>query len=783
MNQKYDPQVLASMVKTAYHLSAIQFEGVDDSTGFSNADKVLGAHLAAIVHADPTNEENVVALAMLLGKYVRQSTGIVGHETVLEWKEIAKGGKITREQRDRARNTVVSRVDVHPQFGASLLLSFQKNDAFAYELRSHGSKPFYDKEKGEWFWRVRAAVAEASLAGLKGLDAVIVGDTNLDNIDLQKIEAREADTSRKIACRIEGKRAILSFAYVPSIVAIVKTIPDRRYDGTKREWGIPVFRLAEAAEILRALDGVNIDEVIEAAKDAPVVQRPVAVAEDPIFVDENLVVKMRDYQREGVAFLTQPLNPIREQAPNVRGFILGDDMGLGKTFQAIIGAHATAGSKGRILVICPASLKINWTREITHWLADQTMHIVNGAGPNPDARWNIINYDVIQKHYRAIEAMQFDCIIIDEAHYVKNYDSNRSKLVVGGKGAIVNRTPDARNTATKEKVDVDGLCVLAKKRVYMLTGTPLTNRPKDLFQLLRGVGHPLGKNFRYFAQRYCDPQFNGWGHTYNGATNINDLRRKIDPIFLQRKKDDKLDLPGKVRAWVPVEVDTKAYRAAMADYEARRKAGELSKNVDELGAMTEARVCVAVAKVPRTVEMIENAVEQGEKVVVFSVYTRVIDGILESLAEKKINAVSLTGDKSQKQRQAAIDAFQADAETMVFVGQLHAAGVGITLTAGTQVFVNDLDWVPANHLQAEDRTYRIGQTKMVNVTYVIAAGTIDEDLAVLLEEKFETINEFEGVTGSLFAAFNERIRTAPQNQEAKVLREQTEKLRAAGRAA
>lgn len=798
--------VLANLVDTAWHLAAIQIEGVEDYCGFSNADKNVGAHLASVVSADPSDEASVVALASLVGvKYQRQTLGIVGSEVLAQFKSLAKGGKLTPEQRDAARKTVILQSHVHEKFGSRFLLSFQFSQDFAYSVKQNGGRAFHGPDG--WKWAVKPENIEATVADLKAHGARIIG--TLDAPDVAPAKRQQ----RAIQARLEGKRVILTFGYDRGLVDAIKAVSSRRYDMLSKEWSIPARELTVAIENLRLVgDDVDLTELRSLVSLVPQTARPVDVEEPEILVDERLLTPAKDYQREGVNWLVGPLNEARKEVLNgatLRGKILGDKMGLGKTLQVEVASKAILDSvkpDGRVLVIAPATAKINWEREIHKYCGpDEVVNIVGDkTAPSASARWNIVNYDILKQWYMELVKMGFDILIIDEAHYIKNRDAERSRLVVGGSVSFPEtlspaqtaklRANHQRIVAEAEKAHklemasriakgdlqitkfkapkmkwphkvrrIDGLAAEATMRVFPLTGTPLANRPKDLFNLLRAVGHPLGRNFREFAMRYCDPQVGFRGsHTYNGSSNLEELRERIDSIFLQRFEVP--GLPPLIRNWLPVEVDLKAYLGVMSEYEEKRKAGLLSSIESHLALISEARMCAAIAKIPATISRTEDALEQGEKVLVFSLYTKCIQKIKEHFGDA---AVVLDGSKTQKQRQDAIDRFQTDPSVKVFIGQTIAAGVAITLTAATQVKFNDLDWVPANLLQAEKRPHRIGQTSVVGVEYILAAGTFDEEMAVLLEDKMGQVNEFERTSVSLFLALVERLNEAPQNTDAK----------------
>ena len=417
------------------------------------------------------------------------------------------------------------------------------------------------------------------------------------------------------------------------------------------------------------------------------------------------------HQIEGVAFLL-----------GRRRAILADDMGLGKTRQAIVSLrHITPG--GRRLVVCPASVKRNWAREISLVSPDAPTLIVDGTSPvSPAAEWVIINYDILARHVDDLLTVPWAALVFDEAHYLKNHTSARSKL-----SRQLTATAAA---ATRALV------------VQLLTGTPLTSRPRDLFVLLQLAAHPLGRSFLSFAKRYCAAEKGEYGWKTGGASNIEELTVQLHGVMLRRTKDDVLALPPKLRSWLPVEVPSgtgaraikkvfellagKDSRPVASRDEALRRRGKL------LAFLIEARQELAIAKAPATLDFVRGAIDQGEKVIVFSCFD---DPIQKLAKELDAQAVVVTGKTPAAMRQTLVDRFQNDDDVCALVANIIAGGTGFNLTAATQVVFNDLDWVPTNHWQAEDRAYRIGQTRTVNVTYFVAKDTIDDFVQAVLETK------------------------------------------------
>ncbi len=432
---------------------------------------------------------------------------------------------------------------------------------------------------------------------------------------------------------------------------------------------------------------------------------PSSEVEEAAFQD---ALKLSDglfaHQVEGIAFLL-----------GRRRAILADDMGLGKTRQSII-ALRHAEPTGPYLVVCPASVKHNWQKEIQYVDPSIECRILEGAsgGPGLDsfAGWVIVNYDILGKRLDELEAIKWKGLVFDEAHYLKNHTSQRNRY--------------AMKLADQEDVVV-----------YALTGTPLTNRPRDLFPLLQLVRHAMGRSFLSFAKRFCNATHNGYGWVTDGASNLEELTAQLHGVMLRRKKEHVLDLPPKIRSWVPVRIPAGTATAEIREVvetllASRSGSTPRGDRARLLAKITKARDKIASAKIDATIELLDGIVEQGDKAIVFSCF----DKPLQKIAKKFGDAcVLLTGATPSGKRQDLVDKFQNDKAVRVFVANIQAGGVGLNLTAARHVVFNDLDWVPTNHWQAEDRAYRIGQTGTVNVHYLVGEGTIDEFVQGVLETK------------------------------------------------
>ncbi len=411
-----------------------------------------------------------------------------------------------------------------------------------------------------------------------------------------------------------------------------------------------------------------------------------------------------------------------EKLVKTKRFILADDMGLGKTTSTIVAALETEAK--RILIICPASLKSNWQREIENY-TDRPTYIC-GSKRYEDADFVIVNYDILKNFHdpkdrdkSRILKSNFDLVIIDEAHYIQNKTAQRTKLI---------------NDFVK---GVD--------RLWLLTGTPMTSRPMNYFNLLELIESPVAANWMAYVIRYCNGyQFKvGNRKVWNvmGASNLEELRDRTSRQVLRRLKTDVLDLPDKIITPVYLRLKSKEYEELMGEYFQwyEKNPDESSSLTVQFTKLTKVRKVIAQEKIRSTIELVENILEQDKKVIVFTNFTDSLNKIYEHFGKQ---AVYLDGSCSPAKRQNAVDEFQNNEKIKVFVGNLKAAGVGITLTAAEAVIMNDLSFVPSDHAQAEDRSYRYGQKSNVSVYYPIFENTIEGVIYDILNKKkniFETV--------------------------------------------
>lgn len=423
-----------------------------------------------------------------------------------------------------------------------------------------------------------------------------------------------------------------------------------------------------------------------------------------------------------------PLNHQKDAIEKLAGskrFILADDMGLGKTTSTIIAALETKAKK--ILIICPASLKINWQREIENY-TDRSVYIAEGKHFSTEHDFVIVNYDILKNFYdlkdkenSLIYKSNFELIIIDEAHYIQNGQAQRTKLV---------------NSFVKS---VD--------KLWLLTGTPMTSRPMNYYNLLFLIESPVAQNWMAYAIRYCQGyQFKAGNRkiwNVSGASNLEELRDRTSRQVLRRLKTEVLDLPDKIISPIYLRLKSKLYEGLMGEYYDwyKNKKEESSSLTVQFSKLMKVRQVIAEEKINDTIELAQNIIDQDKKVIIFTNFTDTLQKIHSHFGKQ---SVYLDGSCTKPQRQYSVDQFQENDKIKVFVGNLKAAGVGITLTAGEAVIMNDLSFVPSDHDQAQDRAYRYGQKNSVSVYYPIFENTIEGVIYDMLSKKKNIIDTVMG---------------------------------------
>jgi SWI/SNF-related matrix-associated actin-dependent regulator 1 of chromatin subfamily A len=521
---------------------------------------------------------------------------------------------------------------------------------------------------------------------------------------------------------------LLKFPYSIEAVGRVKALPRRRWDKDRRAWTVPAGHVEWSSALLSlAIEeswalGPGVREAVEADLRGAGERLAASKASEstgwaPKRWRGTQGLSLLPYQAAGVRYLVE-----RERT------FLADEMGLGKTVQALVALEELDAYPA--IILCPASLKENWRREAFRWLPGRSVEVLSGApGEGQGVRPSdlvILNYDILadtktRKGWGSLLlAPKPRAIVCDESHKLKEPKSKRTEA--------------AR--------------VLASWIPYRfcLSGTPILNRPAELISQLKILGRldDIG-GWRTFADRYCGRHWNGFTWDMSGARNLDELNTKLRIHgYIRRTKVDVLpELPQKRRVTVPLEgLDLSEYRSAAADLREwlEEKFGKVEADA---AARAEALTRIEVlkqlafrAKSERCLEWVREFLEDSDqKLVVFAWHRSAVQDMALAL-----DAPYITGDVPPHIRQKAIDKFQHDPGTRVIVGNIQAMGVGLTLTAASNVVFLELPWTPAECDQAEDRCHRIGQKSSVTAWYLLAPGTIDADIESLLEEKRRVVD-------------------------------------------
>lgn len=423
---------------------------------------------------------------------------------------------------------------------------------------------------------------------------------------------------------------------------------------------------------------------------------------------------------------------------------LFDDTGVGKTIQGIGLINFLKARK--VLIICPNSLKINWKRELDKWLYDKSLtYDVSSSAEIKMTDIMIVNYEMFRNKittkksldynvtkmlFNSIKKITFDLILIDESHRIKNWSANTTK-------------------------NIFKLRKQTKKSVLM-TGTPVLNRPEELWIPLRWaeIHKDFALNKEDYLIKYCGASYNPRFKAYVSNSNklnketLNDLQTKLRASVMMRRTKEQVfpEMPKKIRQIIEVDVDPNLFlpfkdlerEIYSIDSDTERSILSYIKPT-ELPLLTELRRVSGEAKYDAVVEYVSSLVENDEKVIVFCHHVDLIERY--EMAFKKFGAVKISGSVNNVKRDEAVQKFQNNPKCKVLIGQMDSAGVGLTLTASSNVVFAELHYVPAIASQCEDRALRYGQKKTVNVHILCGNDTLDAYIAKMIVRKQKLIDQ------------------------------------------
>jgi SWI/SNF-related matrix-associated actin-dependent regulator 1 of chromatin subfamily A len=427
-------------------------------------------------------------------------------------------------------------------------------------------------------------------------------------------------------------------------------------------------------------------------------------------------------------------------------------MGLGKTIVALWWILAKRSERLPAIVICPAVAKYVWENEAAKHF-DQEVVILEGRKATcphslQDADIIVINYDILDAWTDVLKALKPRAVVVDESQYIANRNANRTRRTF----EVCRGVP----------------------YVLALSGTPMMNRPVDLWNTLNLLRPDVFRYFRNYATRYCGPRWapyigasGGW--EYKGATHLNELNKIMrDTLLIRYRKQDVLtDLPPKIRQIIPCALSDRAeYKRAENWFLTwlREKHPKKMRGAEKAEALVRTGELLRLSarlKLRAVTEWINDRLEIEDKLVAFAKHTKMIEALKRRCNGK---SVVINGSVSHAARRKRVKQFQNDPKTKIFLGNLRAAGVSIPLTAASIMAITELDWVPSVLLQAEDREHRIGQKGHVWIYYLVAQNTIEEKLCRTLVQKQENSNQvLDGGNGEMLNVFDSFLEEARRN--------------------
>lgn len=434
--------------------------------------------------------------------------------------------------------------------------------------------------------------------------------------------------------------------------------------------------------------------------------------------------------------------------------LCGDEMGTGKTVEVILWLALHPEVRPAVLVV-PNSVKLNWPKEIAKWLPDgvgNSVHIISGATPSalPRAGVYVINYDIVRHWLSELRKVKPQLVVADECQNIKTPTAQRTIAVVG-------------QTMGKDAGKGEWL---TKDVPYGIatSGTPIENRPAELWPVLHWLRPDLWGNYWDFVYRHCNAHkkrvpFGARRSDgsramreildISGASNIAELNKALTQhVMIRRLKADILsELPSKTRSIIPIEiVNRKEYDRAYAEFllwlaetGADEKTLNKARSAEAIVKVNALKRLAAVGKLGNVVEWMREFLDTGKKLVVYGHHRSLCTSLVETFAAQK--PAGLYGSIDARKVQAEIDRFQTTADCRMVIGSHKKAGQGATLHAASDMAIVELPWTPTALNQTEDRIHRIGQTQPCTYYYLLAANTIEEDICALLDSKRAVIGE------------------------------------------
>ncbi|EIY20384.1 DEAD/DEAH box helicase [Bacteroides caccae] len=528
---------------------------------------------------------------------------------------------------------------------------------------------------------------------------------------------------------LKGDNFELSFKYKPSIVDRIRQIPGRRFDGARKVWIVPTRSRVDLERMIYQIQQFeNINWVSGTTKKEEDIAYDVPELPD-LTIPHSLKIQPYPYQLKGIA-----------RGLELKRFMNCDEPGLGKTLQSI--ATINLANAFPCLVICPSSLKINWQREWEKFTDKKAMVLTDKVRDTWTFFYQTGMHQVFIVNYESLKKYFVQRIKKAEGWTLRDVEFRNSINLF--KSVIIDESHRCKSASTQQAKFCKGICT-GKEWVIELTGTPVVNRPKDLIPQLAILNRmdDFG-GYKPFVNRYCSGQ--------REASNLKELNFNLWKYCMFRREKSLVltDLPDKIRQVNTCEItNRKEYMDAECDlimYLQKYKDADDEKIEKALRGEVMVRINIlrqisARGKVRDVIEFVKDFRENGKKIILFCSLHEVVDQLKRYFP----TAVSVTGRESPDMKQRAVDAFQNNPKTDIIICSIKAAGVGLTLTASSNVAFVEFPWTYADCCQCEDRAHRIGQKDSVTCYYFLGRRTIDEKVYRIIQEKKNIAN---AVTGS-----------------------------------
>lgn len=704
-----------------------------DSVGFNGTDTDYGHRMAKMPIADWTRQDAHEA-GRMLRKYRHQLASRGVDYDSLEIPELDDNEDeevVKAEARQKARNFAKR---PYIQIDSGVVSVFN-----SYELRGGlyraGFK--FNRRSGKdaaWVGTFSSQSAQyllhepkLTLSDEQRAELLTHYDTSgIDDVVMAEPDVYDIDT--------EGSKLLIAVPWGRVPLSVIQALPGRKYGGGAEHHGNKINYMSPSRDVLDMVSKFKLTISPDAEKLIAVETARVdsALAESTA-TDTTMSVAlddvMRPYQKAGSAYM------VRHGAA-----INADDMGLGKTIQSLSAIETIHAYP--CVIVCPASLKLNWHHEIQRWLPHRTVAIVEGRnGDKANADFVIVNYDILAanleyeskvvkgRNGKPKTEIVFTGLgnlpdpksfILDESHYIKEETSRRTKAAKYFGARVPKGNP-----------------------VFCLTGTPILNRPKELVQQLLLLGYlKQDKNMPgdmmtvgQFLFRYCGPKNEGYGWTFNGSTNKSELAQWLrTTCMVRRVSDDVLtELPKLQRSQQFMELDSKARLnySYLVD-EAREYASKTA--AEQLVFLTKVKQAIGLAKVDGAIAWADDFLATGKQLIVFAYSADVQRKLIEGLRGLGHEVTHILGGQSARVTEEQKASFRLGISNVI-VCSIKAAREGHTLIAADTSFTVELNWTPGEHNQCEKRNHRIGQERPVTAYYYLADNTIDNYLFDMVEGK------------------------------------------------